>query len=111
MCTLVSTLPGFRCCRVSARTGRYSVSILSVGEMARLIYYLSVAAHTIINLAGNANKAPTTARATTHMQGRPSCAKSPIAHVALQWMAFLVYVVALAVVGALFAFPAKLPIV
>ena len=52
--------------------------------------------------------ATTTTTTTTCMQGRPDLAKS--SYVTLQKMASLVSVVALAVVGAQFAFPAKLAI-
>ena len=72
-------------------------------------------AWTMSDLAGNANKAATTASATTHTQGKPSFAKPHnwwLLHThknkkQKQKSLPYVYVVGLVVVGALLAFPAE----
>ena len=46
--TPVATLQGAWCYRVSPGTGRHGVSILWLGEVESLIFYLSVAARKIV---------------------------------------------------------------
>ena len=63
--TLVATLPGAWCYRVSAGIGRPGVSILRLGEMESMVcnFYLSVAARKIVgadlHVAGMLSNQPT----------------------------------------------------